>query len=152
MWLRDAAGGSIRDCFEGLPESRDPRGLRHLLPAVLTLAVLAILHGKTRLVTITAGIPAEPPACPVPGPALQPQVARDGKMARGALHTQDDFAVLAREELGAALPAACCKRSPAAIRDRAPGTTRGLPPGRPGATGADLRDGERISASLDHTM
>ena len=27
--LRDAAGGSIRDCFEGLEEPRDPRGLRH---------------------------------------------------------------------------------------------------------------------------
>jgi hypothetical protein len=138
--LRDEAGGRIRDCFEGLPESRDPRGLRHPLPAVLTLVVLAMLHGKTRLVTITAwivhagqetlelarcrhrlrdgllvaapspktvtrclglagakalagavtrylaaGIPAEPPAYPVSGPALQPQVACDGKMARGAL-------------------------------------------------------------------
>lgn len=54
--LRDAAGGSIRDCFEGLPEPRDPRGLRHPLPAVLTLVVLAMLHGKTKLVTITAWI------------------------------------------------------------------------------------------------
>ena len=137
--LRDAAGGSIRDCFEGLPESRDPRGLRHPLPAVLTLVVLAMLHGKTRLAAITAwirhagqdalelagcrhrrrdgrlaapppgtvirclglagakalaevvsrylaaGIPVAPPAYPVSGPALQPQVACDGKMARGAL-------------------------------------------------------------------
>lgn len=218
--LRDAAGGSIRDCFEGLPEPRDPRGLRHPLPAVLSLVVLAMLNGKTKLITITAwirhagqdvlelagcrhrgkdgrlaapspktvtrllglagakalagavnrylaaGIPADPPAYPVSGPALQPQVACDGKMARGALraggtclfllsaaaagavsapggavviadreipaktneipemgpmlrelngyfplagqvltadalHTQDDFAVLAREELGA---------------------------------------------------
>jgi predicted transposase YbfD/YdcC len=137
--LRDAAGGSIRDCFEGLPEPRDPRGLRHPLPAVLALVVLAMLHGKTRLAAITAwirhagqetlelagcrhrrrdglltapsprtvirllglagakalagavsrylaaGVPAEPPAYPVPGPALQPQVACDGKMIRGAL-------------------------------------------------------------------
>jgi len=218
--LRDVAGGSIRDCSEGLPEPRDARGLRHPLPAVLTLVVLAMLHGKTKLVAITAwirhagqdvlelagcrhrgkdgllaapspktvtrclglagakalagavnrylaaGVAAAPPAYPVSGPALQPQVACDGKMARGArrgdgtplfllsaaaagpvsapggavviadrdipaktneipemapmlrelneyfplagqiltadaLHTQDDFAVLAREELGA---------------------------------------------------
>ena len=137
--LRDAAGGSIRDCFEGLPEPRDPRGLRHPLPAVLALVVLAMLHGKTRLVAITAwiahagqeilelagcrhrgrdgqlaapspktvarclglagaraladavnrylaaGIAAGAPAYPVAGPALQPQVACDGKMIRGAL-------------------------------------------------------------------
>jgi predicted transposase YbfD/YdcC len=138
-FLRDAAGGSIRDCFEGLPEERDPRGLRHPLPAVLTLVVLAMLHGKTRLVAITcwiahagqdtlaaagarhrgedgllvppspktvtrclgqagaqalsdrvcgylsAAVPDGPPAYPVPGPVLQPQVACDGKMVRGAL-------------------------------------------------------------------
>jgi DDE_Tnp_1-associated len=137
--LQDAAGGSIRDCFEGLPEPRDPRGLRHPLPAVLALVVLALLHGKTRLVAITAwiahagqeilelagcrhcgrdgllaapspktvarclglagaraladavnrhlatAIPPEAPAYPLSGPALQPQVACDGKMIRGAL-------------------------------------------------------------------
>jgi predicted transposase YbfD/YdcC len=137
--LRDAAGGSIRDCPEGLKEPRDPRGLRHPLPAVLALTVLAMLHGKTKLVAVTcwiahadqetlelagcrhrgpdgllaapsprtvtrclalagakalagavngylaAGIAAEPPAYPVSGPVLQPQVACDGKMVRGAL-------------------------------------------------------------------
>jgi predicted transposase YbfD/YdcC len=137
--LRDAAGGSIRDCFEGLPEPRDPRGLRYPLPAVLTLVLLAMLHGKTKLTAITAwiahagqemlelagcrhrrrdgrlaapspktvtrllgltgakalagavnrylaaGIATEAPAYPVSGPALQPQVACDGKMIRGAL-------------------------------------------------------------------
>lgn len=51
--LREAAGGSIRDCFEGMPEPRDPRGLRHPLPAVMTLVVLAMLHGKTKLTDIT---------------------------------------------------------------------------------------------------
>jgi predicted transposase YbfD/YdcC len=137
--LRDAAGGSIRACFEGLPEPRDPHGIRHPLPAVLALVVMAMLHGKTRLAAITAwiahagqetlalagcrhrgrdgllaapsprtvtrllglagakalagavnaylaaGIAAEPPAYPVSGPVLQPQVACDGKAARGAL-------------------------------------------------------------------
>jgi len=137
--LRDVAGGSVRDCFEGLPEPRDPRGLRHPLPAVLALTVMAMLHGKTRLVAVTAwiahadqetltmagcrhrrpdgllaapspgtvtrclglagaealagavnaylaaAVTQDPPAYPVSGPVLQPQVACDGKMARGAL-------------------------------------------------------------------
>jgi predicted transposase YbfD/YdcC len=54
--LRETCGGSIRDCFEGLPEPRDPRGLRHPLPAVMTLVVTAMLHGKTKLNAITAWI------------------------------------------------------------------------------------------------
>jgi predicted transposase YbfD/YdcC len=54
--LRDAAGGSIRDCFEGMEEPRDRRGLRHPLPAVMALVVLAMLHGKTRLAAITCWI------------------------------------------------------------------------------------------------
>ena len=140
--LRDAAGGSIRDCFEGLPEPRDPRGLRHPLPAVLTLVVLAMPHGKTKLVAITtwirhagqdmlalagarhrgkggllaapspktvtrllglagaralsdavsrylaAAVPAGPAARTADDgsdPVLQPHLACDGKMARGAL-------------------------------------------------------------------
>jgi predicted transposase YbfD/YdcC len=137
--LRDVAGGSIRDCFEGLEEPRDPHGLRHPLPAVLTLTVMAMLHGKTRLAAVTAwiahadqetlelavcrhrgpggllaapsprtvtrclglagaealakavnaylaaAVPQEPPAYPASGPVLQPQVACDGKMIRGAL-------------------------------------------------------------------
>jgi predicted transposase YbfD/YdcC len=54
--LRDKCGGSIRDCFEGMPEPRDPRGLRHPLPAVLALVVMAMLRGKTKLNAITAWI------------------------------------------------------------------------------------------------
>jgi hypothetical protein len=49
--LREACCGSIRDCFEGLPE---PRGPRHPLSAVLALVVMAMLRGKTRLNAITA--------------------------------------------------------------------------------------------------
>jgi hypothetical protein len=45
--LRDAAGGSIRDCFEGMPEPRDPHGIRYPLPAVLALVVMAMLQGET---------------------------------------------------------------------------------------------------------
>lgn len=137
--LRDAAGGSIRDCFEGMPEPRDPHGIRYPLPVVPALVVLAMLHGKTKLTAITcwiahadqeilamagcrhrsrdglltapspktvtrlpglagaealaaavnaylaAGIVRRPAAVPAAGPVLQPQVACDGKMVRGAL-------------------------------------------------------------------
>jgi hypothetical protein len=137
--LRDACGGSIRDCFAGVADPRDPRGVRHPLPCVLALVVLAMLRGKTRLNAITewirnagqdmlalagarhrgkngllpapspktvtrllgllgaqalsdavtcylaAAVPAEPPAYPVSGPVLQPQLACDGKEVRGAL-------------------------------------------------------------------
>jgi predicted transposase YbfD/YdcC len=54
--LRELAGGSIRDCFEGLDEPRDPRGIRHPLPAVLALVVMAMLSGKVTLVAVTAWI------------------------------------------------------------------------------------------------
>ena len=54
--LRDASGGSVRDCFEGMPGPRDPRGLRHPLPAILALVVVAMLHGKTKLCGITAWV------------------------------------------------------------------------------------------------
>jgi predicted transposase YbfD/YdcC len=54
--LRELAGGSIRDCFEGLGEPRDPRGIRHPLPAVLALVVLAMLSGKVTLVAVSAWI------------------------------------------------------------------------------------------------
>lgn len=136
--LRDASGGSVADCFAGVPDPRDPRGVRHSLPCVLSLVVMAMLHGKTKLAGITAwiaaaapallaaagarpgtdgqpaapsprtvtrllgmlgaqalagavsrylaaGVPAEPPAYPVSGPALQPQLACDGKEVHGAL-------------------------------------------------------------------
>jgi predicted transposase YbfD/YdcC len=54
--LRAACGGSIRDCFAAMAEPRDPRGLRHSLPCVLTLVVMAMLHGKTKLAGITEWI------------------------------------------------------------------------------------------------
>jgi hypothetical protein len=67
------AGGSIAGCFAAVAGPRDPRGARHGLPCVL--AVMAMLHGKTRLNAITAG----PPAFPVSGPVLRPRLACDGK-------------------------------------------------------------------------
>jgi predicted transposase YbfD/YdcC len=54
--LRDRCGGSIRDCFAAMADPRDPRGIRHSLPCILTLVVLAMLHGKTKLTAVTAWI------------------------------------------------------------------------------------------------
>jgi predicted transposase YbfD/YdcC len=52
--LRAAAGGSVLDCFAGVPDPRDRRGRRHSLPCVLGLVVTAMLHGKTLLADIAA--------------------------------------------------------------------------------------------------
>jgi DDE_Tnp_1-associated len=54
--LREAAGGSVPDCFAGLRDPRCRRGRRHSLPCVLALVVTAMLHGKTKLADITAWI------------------------------------------------------------------------------------------------
>lgn len=54
--LREACGGSIAGCFAAVADPRDPRGVRHSLPCVLALVVMAMLHGKTRLNAITAWI------------------------------------------------------------------------------------------------
>ena len=54
--LAQACGGSVRDCFAGVPDPRRRRGRRHSLPCVLTLVVAAMLHGKTKLADITAWI------------------------------------------------------------------------------------------------
>jgi predicted transposase YbfD/YdcC len=136
--LRAACGGSILGCFAAVADPRDPRGVRHSLPCVLALVVMAMLHGKTKLAGITAWIAnagqdmlaqagartdgegnrvapspktvtrllgmtgaqalsdavsrylaaaevSAPPGYPVAGPVLQPQLACDGKEARGAL-------------------------------------------------------------------
>jgi predicted transposase YbfD/YdcC len=56
--LREACGGSIADCFAAVPDPRDPRGrgIRHPLPCILALVVMAMLHGKTKLAGILAWI------------------------------------------------------------------------------------------------
>ena len=54
--LAQACGGSVPDCFAGVPDPRRRRGRRHSLPCVLTLVVTAMLHGKTKLADITAWI------------------------------------------------------------------------------------------------
>jgi predicted transposase YbfD/YdcC len=52
--LAEACGGSVPDCFAAVPDPRKRRGRRHSLPCVLTLVVMAMLHGKTKLADILA--------------------------------------------------------------------------------------------------
>jgi predicted transposase YbfD/YdcC len=52
--LRALPGGSVLDCFAGVPDPRSRRGRRHSLPCVLALVLSAMLQGKARLADITA--------------------------------------------------------------------------------------------------
>ena len=54
--LRDAAGGSVRGCFEGLPGRAARTGSAIPSEQCSSLVVLAMLHGKAKLVTIAAWI------------------------------------------------------------------------------------------------
>lgn len=76
--LREACGGSIADCFTAVLDPRDPRGVRHSLPCVLALVVMAMLRGKTKLAGITAWIAAADPGL------LAAAGARPGKDGRPA--------------------------------------------------------------------
>lgn len=52
-----ACGGSITDrAFTSVPDPRDPRGVRHPLPATLALVTMAMLRGHATLAAITGWI------------------------------------------------------------------------------------------------
>ena len=54
-----ACGGSVTDrVFAGVPDSRDPRGVRHSLASVLALVTMAMLSGNQALVSVTRWISA----------------------------------------------------------------------------------------------
>ncbi|HEX6528129.1 MAG TPA: ISAs1 family transposase, partial [Streptosporangiaceae bacterium] len=53
-----ACGGSVTDrVFAAVPDPRDPRGVRHSLPSILALVLMAMLRGHASLAAITGWIP-----------------------------------------------------------------------------------------------
>jgi predicted transposase YbfD/YdcC len=58
--LAAAAGGRLLECFAAVPDPRDPRGIRHSLPAVLALCTAAVLSGNTSFEDVTAWVHAAP--------------------------------------------------------------------------------------------
>ena len=50
-------GGSVTDrVFAGVPDPRDPRGVRHSLSSILALVLMAVLRGHASLAAVTAWI------------------------------------------------------------------------------------------------
>jgi predicted transposase YbfD/YdcC len=58
--LHRASGGSLLECFAGVPDPRDPRGIRHALPTILGLCTAAALCGAVTLTQITDWVGAAP--------------------------------------------------------------------------------------------
>ena len=54
--LAAASGGNLLECFAAVPKPRDPRGIRHSLPSVLTLCTAAVLCGNTSIEDVTAWV------------------------------------------------------------------------------------------------
>ena len=52
-----ACGGSVTDrVFADVPDPRDPRGVRHSLPSILALVLMAVLRGHASLAAVTGWI------------------------------------------------------------------------------------------------
>ncbi len=51
--LHRAGGGGLLECFAGVADPRDKRGVRHGLPTILGLCTAAVLSGCVSLVEIT---------------------------------------------------------------------------------------------------
>jgi predicted transposase YbfD/YdcC len=58
--LHRAGGGSLLECFAGVPDPRDVRGIRHALPTILGLCTAAALSGAVTLTQITDWVSAAP--------------------------------------------------------------------------------------------
>jgi predicted transposase YbfD/YdcC len=54
--LLAASGGDLLGCFAMVPDPRDPRGVRHPLPAVLALCTAAVLSECTAFEDVTAWV------------------------------------------------------------------------------------------------
>ena len=58
--LAPAGGAGLVECFAGLPDPRDPRGVRHSLASIVGLCTAAALSGQVELVDVTAWVAAAP--------------------------------------------------------------------------------------------
>ena len=58
--LHQASGGRLLECFAGVPDPRDRRGIRHTLPTILGLCTAAVLSGAVALTEITTWVAAAP--------------------------------------------------------------------------------------------
>ena len=56
--LARAGAGGLRECFAGIADPRDRRGVRHALPTILGLCTAAVASGQVLLADITAWISA----------------------------------------------------------------------------------------------
>ena len=54
--LARAGAGGLRECFAGIADPRDRRGVRHALPTILGLCTAAVASGQVLLADITAWI------------------------------------------------------------------------------------------------
>jgi len=54
--LRALAGGSMVEAFASVIDWRDPRGVRHPLPVILTLCVAAVLRGETDVLDVAVAV------------------------------------------------------------------------------------------------
>jgi predicted transposase YbfD/YdcC len=58
--LQRVSGGSLLECFAGVSDPRDARGIRHALPTILGLCTAAVLSGAVTLTQITDWVSAAP--------------------------------------------------------------------------------------------
>src|ERR1700675_1885049 len=54
--LAAASGGNLLECFAGVLDPRDPRGIRYSLSCVLVLCTAAVLCGNSELEDVTAWV------------------------------------------------------------------------------------------------
>jgi predicted transposase YbfD/YdcC len=132
--LDAASGGSLPECFATVPDPRDPRGIRHSLPCVLTLCTAAVLCGNTAVEDVTAWAGAAPQEVLAAAGARQNALG-----ARTAPHP--DTVVRLLSALGAQGLAACAGEYLARREHSGPVT---FPLARPGWLPAVAVDGKAV--------
>lgn len=132
--LAAASGGNLLECFAMVPDPRDPRGVRHRLPAVLALCTAAVLSGSTSLEEVTAWIGHAPPD-------VLAAVGARRSAPGGYVPPSPDTVVRVLSALGAQA-LACCAGAYLAMRAAAGPVT--FPVRRPGPLPAIAVDGKAI--------